>query len=271
MTLDDPHDAPLTPEQDEQVRRALRSVPPAGRTPDEVAERLDAALAALVAERGGVPSTPDAGGANATADLDAARRRRRWRTGLVAAASVAVLGIGLGTVLDDLPRGGAGSDDAATTADGGMAREMAPESPADSAGGVEEGVGGLPPDALLTATPQDLSSATLARDVRRVTALAPAPARVQDTPGGNGTTDPDGGAAKGEGPSTLGDGAAALARCVVPPLLPGDQVAPVTLDGVPATLVVRRAEPGGDGAREAEIYTCDGGDSVLARTVVPGG
>jgi hypothetical protein len=43
----------VTPEQEEQVRRALASAPPADAMPPEVAARLDATLAGLVAERAG--------------------------------------------------------------------------------------------------------------------------------------------------------------------------------------------------------------------------
>ncbi len=142
----DPHtrrrrggEQPVTPEQEEQVRRALGSLPPEGPVPPEVARRLDARLAELVAERDaesvesaeptGSPAAPVGDGAERD-DLAARRRRRRWRTGLVAAASVAVLGVGLGTVVDDLSLGG--GDSASTTAGAG---DSAPETASEDAAG----------------------------------------------------------------------------------------------------------------------------------------
>jgi len=248
----------VTPEQEEQVRRALGSLPPEGPVPPEVARRLDARLAELVAERDaesvesaeptGSPAAPVGDGAER--DELAARRRRRWRTGLVAAASVAVLGVGLGTVVDDLSLGG--GDSASTTAGAG---DSAPETAfGDAAGGARRLTDGTQ---YLARDRQDLSSATLDSDVARVAALGPVltagPAPSAEE--GRVTTD-----------QSTAPGLAAITACDVPRTRPGDQVVPVRLDGDRATLVLR-----GDaaGTREAQIYSCDDGDVVLATTVVP--
>jgi hypothetical protein len=233
----------VTHEQEEHVRRVLGSLPPEDPTPPAVATRLDATLADLVAER-----RPDI----ADDELAARRRRRRLATGLVAAASVAVIGIGLGTVAQ---LGGDGESalpgQAASEAGGdAAAREVAPRE------ATEGGATGDLPDGVryLAGGREEVSSATLERDVARVAALAPV-------------------ATSGEGlstdrlaPSGRRSGLAALAPCGVPAAAAGDLVAPVRLDGEPATLVLRREV---DGAREAQIYSCDDPGALLASTTLP--
>ena len=240
---------PVTPEQDEQVRRVLGSLPPEGPLPPEVADRLDATLAGLVAERG-----PEHTGSSDTGDeLAARRRRRRLATGLVAAASVAVLGIGLGTVTDI----GGGSDtalsgEAASDADAGgdaAGPELAPRESTE--GGSESLPGGVQ---YLAGGRRNVSSASLDRDVARVAALAPV------TTSGEGVT------SNRVAPDGRRSDLAAIAPCAVPATEPGDLVAPVRLDGEPATLVLRRAV---DGTREAQIYACDDAGALHASTAVP--
>lgn len=242
----------MTPEQEEQVRRALGSLPSEGPVPPEVVRRLDARLAELVAERDAA-AAPD--------DLATRRRRRHWRTGLVAAASVAVLGIGLGTVVDDLSLGGGDSESATAgaTADHGSAPDAASEDPAGGR------VGGEAQDnrqltegtQYLAREPQDLSSATLESDVARVAGLGPVL-----TAGPEVST--EGGRVPGGESSPRG--LVAITACDLPPTRSGDQVVPVRLDGERATLVLR-----GDayGTREAQIYSCDDGGVLVASTVVP--
>ena len=247
----------MTPEQEEQVRRALGSLPPEGPVPPEVARRLDARLAELVAERDtesaeptGSPAVPVGDGAERD-DLAARRRRRRWRTGLVAAASVAVLGVGLGTVVDDLSLGGGDSE--SSTAGAGAE---------DSAGGQTDS--GTQANRRLTdgtqylaLEPQDLSSATLDSDVARVAALGPVLTAGPAAPTEEGRVTTE---------QSPAPGLAAISACDVPRTRSGDQVVPVRLDAERATLVLR-----GDatGTREAQIYSCDDGDVLLATTVVP--
>jgi hypothetical protein len=246
VTEHDPqHDDQHHPEQDprhDEVRRLLGELPDPGPLPAEVAARLDDRLAALVAERTEVP------------DLAAARdRRRRRRTALVAAASVAVLGIGIGTVADDLLPG-SGSSESATTADAGgdsMMREAAPDAPTDQGGaktytqdgdGAPEAESGGAAAGVRRAL---VRSATLDEDLARIAARAGRlRALTADTPGT----------------------ASALAPCAVPALAGGDRAVPVRFDGDPATLVLRA--PSG-GTREAQVYTCDTGDALLAQGSVP--
>lgn len=254
----------MTPEQEEQVRRALGSLPSEGPVPPEVARRLDARLADLVAERdagsAGAAVSPEDAGAERD-DLAARRRRRRWRTGLVAAASVAVLGVGLGTVVDDLSLGGGDSE--STTAGAADHGSAAPETASgDVAGGR---VGGetearrrlTDGTQYLAREPQDLSSATLDSDVARVAGLGPVLTAGPEASAEGGRVP------GGESPPR---GLVAITACDLPPIRAGDQVVPVRLDGERATLVLR-----GDaaGAREAQIYSCDDGDVLLASTVVP--
>jgi len=231
----------VTHEQEEQVRRALRSLPPEGRLPAEVRDRLDATLADLVSERESASMTAPATAVVGTDEL-AARRRRRWRAGLVAAAGVAVLGVGLGTLVDDLSSGG----DAEQST-------VAGDSASDAGGRV----------AAPEAAPERgtrryrVSSGTLDVDVARIAALGPVQAARK------GTTDSTGPQA---GPDGAAGSLAGAARCAVPSTAPGDEVVPVLLDGDPATLVLRAPIAG---TREAQIYSCDDGGAVLTTSSVP--
>ena len=247
----------MTPEQEEQVRRVLGSLPPEGPVPPEVADRLDATLAGLVAER----EPGHTGSTEAGDELAARRRRRRMATGLVAAASVAVLGIGVGTVTDMGADLGGDSEstlsgEAASDADAGgdaggdaAGPEVAPRESTE--GGSQTLPGGVQ---YLAGGRRNVSSATLDRDVARVAALAPV------TTSGEGVT------SNRVAPDGRRSGLAAIAPCAVPATEPGDLVAPVRLDGEPATLVLRRAV---DGMREAQIYACDDAGALLASTAVP--
>ncbi len=202
-------------------------------------------------------------------ELAARRRRRRLATGLVAAASVAVIGIGLGTVAeltgsgnDALTSGSAVSDDAGAGAAAEspevrpeMAPEMAPESAPGDATGESDG-GAAPEGPRFLSTPrQDVSSATLERDVTRVAGRAEPRTAREGVAGDRILTEAD------------PRGRAALRPCAVPSAGPGDLLAPVRLDGDPATLVLRSAT---DGTQVARIYACGDADSLLASTTVPG-
>jgi hypothetical protein len=223
-----------------------------------VADRLDATLADLATERTSAAS-PTSG------DELAARRRRRVTAGLVAAASVAVIAVGLGTMADLT---GSGSDSAqsggAVSDTGAAAPEAATRE--DSDGGADLGTLGAVPDGvlLLAGVRQDIASESLDRDVARVAAQAPAATSRQGVTGdGAGTDDADGPTG---GPGEARRRLATLAPCDVPAAAAGDVVAPVRLDGEPATLVLRA---GSDGTREAQIYACDDAAALLASTAVP--
>lgn len=232
----------MTPEQEEQVRRLLASVPPEDGLPPEVAARLDAAVADLVAERGPAP-----------VDELEQRRRRRWPRVLVAAASVSLLAYGVGIAVNDLRVSGG---DAASTAardesfaEGGRAEKPATEGAlpetTDSLGAEGRRVHA---SELLTARTVRLHSATLDADVSRLLQR-----RAVRTP-------------TAEGPGAAGgDAAGFLSGCALPDAGRGDHLAAVRLDGTRATLVVRKAV---DGARVAEVYSCDDASRLLATTSV---
>lgn len=240
----------MTPEQEEQVRRALSSFTPEEPMPPEVAARLDATLAGLVEERSASePAEPEetaappayAPAATPLDELAARRRRRRWGTALVAAASIGVLGIGINTVMNG--SGGADSSPAALdSAESDDARagegESAPEVFGEDAAGPRVGL-----ESLRDLRSTDLRSETLQRDVRRAARLLARP-----------------GMEKGAAPQS------ALGRCPLPFASAGDQLGAVLLDGERATLVLR--EPVG-GTHVAEIYSCDDARNLLVVLKVP--
>lgn len=251
----------MTPEQEEQVRRALAATQPVEGLPAEVADRLDATLAGLVAERAAGQTRPEPGAVTSLEE----RRRRRWPGVLVAAAAVSVLAYGVGTTLGG---GGLSGGSAESTAardqtfsgagDAGSAdgeAEGAPEEPGDL---VTDRGGSLADDAqadgraLLVAGTVRLHRGSLRAEVGRLVqdaaVLARAPASDADKPR---------------------DGAGFLdVRCQQPDLARGDRLAAVRLDGRRATLVVRKAV---GGTRVAEIYSCGNGSDRLAITQVPSG
>ncbi len=98
----DPAD-PLDPATEARVRHLLADARVTEPVPAEVAARLDATLADLVATRAVTPGQPG------VVDLAARRRRRRAAALLGAAAAVTVFGFGFNAVVSDT-----GSDDAAT-------------------------------------------------------------------------------------------------------------------------------------------------------------
>jgi hypothetical protein len=239
--------------------------------PAEVAARLDATLADLVAARAAdAPSGDPAGDEDPApdpaphrapvADL-AERRRRRWPRVLVAAASVSVLAYGVGIALDGVQVSGGDASTAARdetlagagadSADSGAkaAPEHAPTGPNTTSDRAAEGPGALAySERFLVPRTVRLHSETLHADVRRLVRD-----EVLDT---SAASRPLGRALAGY-----------LDSCERPGLGRGDRVAAVRLDGRPATLVVRRAVAG---TRVVQIYACDDASSLLAATEVPG-
>jgi hypothetical protein len=236
----------VTPEQEEQVRRALAAASDPAGMPPEVAARLDATLAQLVAER-------DGSGAALADDLEQ-RRRRRWPRVLVAAASVSVLAYGVGAFVEGLQASG-GSASTASAGDAmkdevesaGGSGKAGPEAPPTGLlSGDRNGVEADAPrgDAGLLLVPHTvrLHSATLDADVRRLVrateAREPAPARAADVK-------------------------AFLGSCEPPDTARGDRLAAARLDGQRGTLVLRKAVAG---TRVAEVYSCGDGARLLAFT-----
>ena len=237
----------MTPEQEEQVRRALAAVaraeegPESQVMPPDVVDRLDDVLSELVADRAGHAGSATSAGlaADASPEQDelAARRHRRWPNVLVAAAAVAVIAAAGGAVATrGFGGGGAESGSAASSADRVTSESAGIAAPTPSASPPAtslRGSGKTPGVPLPT-----LSSRTLADDVRQLVAAGPetylAPQRtVRDLPA---LPRPDG------------------ARCGRPDVPRGADVVAVHLDGKPATLVIG---PVKDGVRVARMYSCD--------------
>jgi len=251
----------VTPEEEDQVRRALAAAPPVEGLPAEVAARLDATLADLVAERPAGEGGPEPGAVTSLEE----RRRRRWPGVLVAAAAVSVLAYGVGTTLGgvglsggsaestaarDETFSGAGADSADDGATGGGA-EDAPEEPDALVTDREDAAPGASPAdgrALLVSGTVRLHRGSLREEVGRLVQDAVHARALADAQKSRDTA------------GFLGE------RCERPDLARGDRLAAVRLDGRRATLVVRKAV---EGTRVAEIYSCGNGSDLLAITQVP--
>lgn len=97
-TDDEQHsELPIDPDDETAVRRLLAEARTTGPVPPAVADRLDASLAALVAER--ADQLPDESPVAAVVPL--AGRRRRTVSLLVAAAAVVVGGVAVGGIIAD--------------------------------------------------------------------------------------------------------------------------------------------------------------------------
>jgi hypothetical protein len=239
-------------DEHEWVRRMLAE---AGRTPEpmppDVAARLDRVVQDSVAETTPDPSVMDSSSVRSESPRPDSgvvamtpRRHRRWAGALLAAAAVTVAGYSVTAtgLLDDV-RGGTGESRTVGDAAGGDA--PASETSGDSA---PEAALGVDPTAGVPA----LSSARLRRDAAR---LLPTEAeRSRSSAQGQGAT------------ADAPPGAAEQAGCVPPPAGVRGRRTSVTLDGRPATAVVRAAR---SGARAVvEVWDCDA-PSRLARVVLP--
>ena len=255
-------------EQAEQhrVARLLAAAGGEETVPPDVATRLDDVLADLIAGRptghaAAGETVPDdttpaetVPGAAVPADevpdeLAARRRRRRWPQLLVAAATVSVLGLGAGALLDSM---GAGGSDSAGEATAGAAAED-PEAAADGGGAPEEG-----PAAAQRQQPPAEQTEELAGDTADTDGRALATIGVPRIRSGSLAVDLQ----RAADLSRPADDGRDLARaCVQPDLAPGDEWLRARLDGAAAVLVLRAPE---DGRRTAEVFTCDDGDTPAA-------
>ena len=232
----------MTPEQEEQVRRALEGLRQDGPAamPPEVVARLDRVLGELVgpnAATRGTDSPAGSGTPSGTAsgtDELAARRRRRWPNVLVAAAATAVIAFAGAAVAT---RGFGGSGASTTSAEAGHSPQAA------ARGTAKDGLA-PPGNSALAAGPSPstpaqvrslatdapgaprLHTATLAEDVQRVADAATADAAGQRQKGADGTS------------ATRPGAAPPAASCAQPVIRPGDERLVVRLDGKPATLVL---------------------------------
>lgn len=237
-------------EEQEAVRRALAAEPGPGPLPRDVAARLEATLADLVAERAD--------------DRDAGRRTARAPRGralLVAAASVAVLGVGIGTVVQNQ---GLGGGDAETATSGAADTAADPRSDSnrtlqgqESAPELAEepGNASLERSFVPAPSPVPLRTRTLRADVARLEGARTLTA--QPAPDGVRPDEP-------AAPRDLG-AARLLSACDLPSAGPGDRLVAVLLDGDRGTLVLREA-PGSPGLVVAQVYACGDGDDLLAET-----
>jgi hypothetical protein len=245
---DRPEDG-LSPADEERVRRLLSAAGGPVTVPEDVAARLDTVLAALRDERGETGAAP-------VVDL-AARRRRRWPSVLVAAAAVAVVGAGLGNLVQN-GLGGSGGDSMSavtsrdTAGDGGA--ESAPEAGAPDRDA--DGGGAAAPEAARERVRVLFGSAptTALPRIRREAASADAE-RIYVATGPVATRDP-------------GDLAGGLSagRCALPAVDSGERLVAVRLDGQRATLVFGADPDGPDGHRPATVFACDDGRSPLLVT-----
>ena len=239
----------MTPEQEEQVRRALAAAGRAesegerGSLPPDVAARLDHVLAELVHGRSQAAGT-QAGTPSGQPDELAARRRRKWPNVLVAAAAVAVIAAAGGAVVTrglGTSGGDSGASSASSDTGGGAAQDrVRPESGLVASPAPSDGGGFVAP----VPVPR-LRTATLGADVRRAAAALTSPAKNAEGAGGN---------------------SARAAACATPAAPRGADVVDVRLDGKRATLVL---DPPADGARVARIYSCDDPSTPVATRTVP--
>ena len=271
-------------EQDD-VRRLLAAAssgPEVPEMPDHVAQRLDDVLAGLVSERAAsdraasdraaLERAAERGASERAASADggrsddtpatgpvppdevvgvtelASRRRRRWPRLLVAAAAVSVIGLGVGTVLEEgqfssqseRATSGAAQDGAAEGGSGASADK--PGSPLDSAEKTAPETQRERGDSVTLADgsrPPRLRTGSLTQDVQRV-ADSSVPVPVNGVQGG-------------------------WRSCEQPRTASGDEWIAVRLDGEPAVLVLRA--PAG-GRRTADVFTCDDARTPAASTTV---
>lgn len=217
---------------DELVRRLLAEARHDEPMPADVADRLDAVLAQLGAER--AEGEPDP----AVSSLAARRatRGRAWtRVGLVAAAAAVVGGVAVGQFL------ATSSPDASQSSMDGSAGGSAREDRLTEGGSLA--VDPRLADAYSEYGWRPVSSERLAADVRALVAGLP-------------PTDADAGSDAGS-PGALLD---LRAACAPAAWGPGELV-PVLLDGTPAVLAVRPA----DGAqRRVDLLACGTGELLAS-------
>lgn len=164
MTDTPEHDPPLTPQQEAAVRRALARAGGPEPMPGDVADRLDAVIAGLAAERAtgadgaeGVDElehpAPD-GSVVVAMDPAARRRRTRVRVLLAAAAVVVVGGVAGGVIRGEEPQGDSlrstPAGDAARGSAGSSASENKAAAPEAGAADSSDAVGDARSRRMLT-------------------------------------------------------------------------------------------------------------------------
>ncbi|MGH3443790.1 MAG: hypothetical protein ACRDPB_00305 [Nocardioidaceae bacterium] len=242
----------MTPEE-EQVRRALADARASRNAiPPEVAQRLDARLVELVAER----SRPDAR-TSAAGAVSPGPARRRWPQALLAAAAVVVVVAGGGFLLRQVTSGNGlsaasgGAESHAATDGSGRVSGSAPSAPNGREGTPHAEAAPAAPGPVIHHSAVRLHTATLRHDVRgyldHVSLLAP---NTQPT----------------RKSATRPTGSYPVAGCPSPAHGAGDRVVGAFLDGRPATMVVR---PARDGTRVVQVYSCADPATPVAAAVLP--
>lgn len=228
--MPDESDQPLTPEQESRIRHALASARATDPTPDQVAARLDATLADLVADRGAKPGE----------QASRTGHRRRWVLVAAAASVAAVAALNLPSLRQhgsDLTSAGGSSDSAAT--------QSLPKGSRSGANTPRSGAAGLGREAD---GPVRLSSGSFRTDVRRLLAGDDTLALTRSP---------------GSTPSPADGVAVPCATGTPPPGITRQQV--VLLDGEPALLEVFGTRAG---TRLVRAVTCAGAET-LASTLLP--
>ena len=275
----------MTPEQEEQVRRALRALAdaqPSQPMPEDVAHRLDDVLADLAAAR-----STGSGSSAAARDELAARRRRRWPKIVLAAAAVSATALA-GAAVATRQFGGADGK--------GSSSRAASPARSSSANGTA-GTAGTAGAGTATASPGARSFGTRERPgARSVSGAAGATTGPLGTAAPSASAGPVPSAVPGGRPlprlsstalrhgvqslvdrglvddlavGRAGTSAArsALAPCRVPVAGNGADLLGVRLDGHRATLVVLRPA---HGVRVARVYGCTDTGTPVATTTVAG-
>lgn len=258
---------PLDPAEEVRVRRLLADARVTQPAPPEVVDRLDRALADLVAERATDAAHDDVAAASAVADrpstvVPITSRSRRAKAGalLAGAAAVVVMGIGIGQFVgtDGGDAGGGTADEAAVdrgsgnALDAGAAKEE-PTAARAEAEGVPAEAATQEPEAFLSET---MSTDEPPRTVRPRRLLADLTA-LQDATLPNPAT-ADYSASSVTAPEGFACADAPWGRGVIVAVL---------YDRMPAMVAFR--EPMGD-SQVAEVLQCGTGD-VLRSTTLPTG
>lgn len=225
-----------TEHTDAAVRRLLAEARASEPIPADVADRIDATLADLAAERAasGPDSPVERPVERPVADLAAARRRRNARNLLVAAAAVVVVGIGISRL--DLSSTGSSEDSAA--GDSSVGRSIT-QGEVSSGGAAAAGAG-----RLVTLDPDRFG-----HQVRRLEERAAAEAGAMSDSLTAGRENDKGAGSDAPVPTPSG---AEKAVCDDPSWGAGDRLG-VRYEGRPGVLIYRPAQ--GD-TRVVDLYLC---------------
>ena len=244
----------LTPAEEERVRRLLAEARHTDPMPADLADRFDAVIGELAAERDDEASSdePAAAAAAAVVSLDAARRRRRRLSGLlVAAAAVVAVGVGVPSYFhamtsasNDSMAGGAPAADAAggdqpETTGGG--RGSSTESGKDSTAPTPEGA------QQYAAEAPRVAASHFRRDAIRL-ASADNAALTSGSAGDDART------------KSLFD----LAGCTRSPEWGKGRGVAVVFDDIPALMIYRT--PVG-GLQQVDLYVCASTDAELTTQI----